>query len=162
VRRDVGGDVAGGLDSSGAVIVSSVDSGEPTADRSRAGVALGEGDVTGEGDARRFRDGVALGDGEIIGEGDGDGVALAAGDGERVGVGVSFFFVADVFRCFRGVGLGFTKKFLIFSPSDSSSAARAGAAAAIAAVITIRTKDRSFFFTPLVFYNQAASSCRTT
>jgi hypothetical protein len=153
VRRDADDGVEGGdADPSGAVGALAVDSGDSIALGCGETVALGDrvDRATGDDEA------VGLGEGEIVALGEANGVALVDGDGdargEGEGVGVAFFLVADVLRCFRGVGVGFTKIFLIFSPSDSSSSApRAGTMSVIAKVITIRMRNRSFGFTPSSF-----------
>jgi hypothetical protein len=150
----------GDADPSGAVAALAVDSGDSIALGCGETVALGDrvDRATGDDEA------VGLGEGEIVALGEANGVALVDGDGdargEGEGFGVAFFLVVDLLRCFPGVGVGFTgfagftKIFLIFSPSDSSSSApRVGAMSVIAKVITIRMRDRSFGFTPSSFYD---------
>lgn len=161
VRRDADDGVEGGdADPSGAVAALAVDSGDS--------IALGWGETVALGDcvdrATGDDEAVGLGEGEIVALGEANGVALVDGDGdargEGEGFGVAFFLVVDLLRCFPGVGVGFTgfagftKIFLIFSPSESSSSApRAGTMSVIAKVITIRMRDRSFGFTPSSFYD---------
>jgi hypothetical protein len=161
VRRDADDGVEGGdADPSGAVAALAVDSGDSIALGCGETVALGDrvDRATGDDEA------VGLGEGEIVALGEANGVALVDGDGdargEGEGFGVAFFLVVDLLRCFPGVGVGFTgfagftKIFLIFSPSDSSSSApRVGAMSVIVKVITIRMRDRSFGFTPSSFYD---------
>ena len=141
--------------------------------RSGMAVALVSGDGAtlgvGLGVALVSEGAVALGEGETVATGGGEAVALgkidgdALGDGEGVEAGLSFFFVVDLLRCFGGVGVGRTKRCLIFSPSDSSSSSvpRAWLATAITTVIAITINERSFIFIRCFLYVRAASSCRT-
>ncbi len=115
-------------------------------------VTLGSADAV----ALASGDAVALGKGEVVVVGTGEAVALGDGDRDALGEGVgvsSFSAGVDFLRCLGGVGVGLTKKCLIFSPSDSSSSLvpRAWPVIAIATVIAMTIKEATFVFTRCSF-----------
>ena len=70
------------------------------------------------------------------------------GLGEGVGVGVAFFWVVDLLRCLRGLGVGLAKIFFNLSKNDSppSWAPLLGRATPMANATVSISSDRSRIF----------------
>lgn len=113
-----------------------------------AGVLLiavaGDAAAVASGDARGGVEAVAVADG--VAEGD------SLGDADGEGVGVAFFFVVDLLRCFGfGVGVAPTKNLLILSPKDSPSAVpRACTVTAIDPLNAMTSNKRIVILIPIV------------